>query len=106
MDFADCKPQCQGNMELMQLFVQMGMKQPLLHMVNQCQMHLHIFLLLDIVLGLGDYILPQFWGHFPQLNCTLSGPTWFNPPSRLGICENKHYPQHSTLAATNVQQFH
>jgi len=60
-DFAEVHPQRQGNIELMRLFIQNGWKQPELHMLNQCQMFLQVFLLSDIVSGSGDTITPEYW---------------------------------------------
>jgi len=51
-DFVDYPPQQHSNTKLMHLFIQSGLKQPMLQMVNQCQMYLQVFLLLDIVSGL------------------------------------------------------
>jgi len=60
MDFAEVSTQWQGDLELMQLFVQTGWKQPALHALNQCQMFLKVFLLSDIVIGSGESIAAQF----------------------------------------------
>jgi len=56
-DFADCPLQRQGDIELMRLFVQTGWKLLELTTLNQCRMFLQVFLLSDIVVGLGNYIL-------------------------------------------------
>jgi len=73
-NFADYPPQCQGNMELICLFLQSGIEQPILQLVNQCHMYLHMFLISDIVSGTGDYVLPQFWDHFLLAETHLEWP--------------------------------
>jgi len=88
IDFADCTPQHHGDINLMWLFVQMGMEQPLLYTVNQCCMYMHMFLLSDIVLGVGNYVLPQSWKHFILVEVTV----WVAPhglcfPSCLGTVD-------------------
>jgi len=71
-NFANILPQWQGDIELMQLFVQNGWKQTDLVNLNQCWMHLRVFLLLDITSGLGCLILPQFWDHLGPADLTFA----------------------------------
>jgi len=79
MDFADYPPQRHGDIELMWLFIQSGLKQPELMMVNHYRMHLQVFLLSDIVLGSGEHILPQFWEHTHPADSSFDWPTTPQP---------------------------
>jgi len=61
MDFAEIPPQRHGDLELMRLFVCSRWKQPELHTLNQCRMFLHVFLVSNIIEGLGTTIQAKFW---------------------------------------------
>jgi len=80
-DFVNYPPQCQGNIELMRLFVQMGWQQLELNALNHCRMYLRVFLLSDIVIGLGAFISLHFWD---QYNTAESPFDW--------LCTNKLPP--------------
>jgi len=60
-DLSDIPPQRHGNIEIMQLFVKSGWKQPALQVLNHCQMYLQICLVSNIVTGTGSFIASQFW---------------------------------------------
>jgi len=73
-DFTNIPPQRQGNIELMQLFVQNGWKQPELFTLNQCRMYLKIFLLSNIIIRSGVSIAAQFWDQLQPAESTLRWP--------------------------------
>jgi len=58
---ADILYQQQGNIELVWLFLQHGIRPPILNALHRCRMYLKVFLLLDICKGSGNQVLPQFW---------------------------------------------
>jgi len=58
-DFADLPSQRQGDREIMRLFVQYGLRQLQLQTLNQCRMYLQVVWVSGIVLGSGDWSLPQ-----------------------------------------------
>jgi len=99
-DFADYPPLSHDNVELMQLFVQHGWKQPLLHAINQCRMYLQVFLLSDTVLGSGEQILPHFWEHRTPTESSLDWPCMSIQPQMLGHCGNRPSLAHYTWVIT------
>jgi len=84
-DFANYPLQQQGDIELMRLFVQTGWKPPKFMSLNHCRMFLHVFLLSDIVVGLGNYIPTQFWDQFMLLESTFDWPHTTKPSLNAGI---------------------
>jgi len=89
MDFADYPLQQQGDIKLMRLFVQMGWQQPKLKVLNQCWMYLNVFLLSDIVFGLGDVISMQFWDQFHPAESPFDWPHPNKPSPNSGILWQK-----------------
>jgi len=80
MDFTEVPFQHHSDIELMQLFVQTGWKQPDLHTLNHCRMFLRVFLLSDIVAGSGDFISPAFWDRPSLVELDLDWPRTQAPP--------------------------
>jgi len=81
--------QRQGDIELMRLFVQTGWKPPELTTLNHCRMFLQVFLLSDIVIGLGNSIPAQFWDQFTPLESTFDWPQTNKPSPNAGILWHK-----------------
>ena len=79
-NFAEVHPQWQGDMELMQLFVQNGWKQLEFKTLNHCRMFLQVFLLSDIVLGSGNSITPDYWDQPTPAISDLDWPRTQAPP--------------------------
>jgi len=104
MDFADYPPQRHDDTDLMHLFIQSGLKQPMLTVVNQCQIYLWVFLLSDIVLGLGEHILPQFWDHYHPAELPFDWPNTPQPSQstwntwRQVLTQALHLGRHQWLA--------
>jgi len=83
MDFTDIPLQQHGDIEIMHLFVKTGWKQLALQMLNQCRMHLQVFLLSDIVTGTGESIATQFWDHPHPANSPFEWPLTVSTPQQL-----------------------
>jgi len=86
MDFADVPMQWHGDLEIMQLFIQTGWKQPALQALNQYQMYLKVFLLSDIVIGSGESIATQFWDWRNLVNSPFEWPHTVPPTQQLWPC--------------------
>jgi len=78
-DFSDIFPQWQGNIKLMQLFVQTGWKQPELQMLNQCRMHLKVF---HVSIGSRKSIVAQYWDQTQPAESTMEWPQKSRPSAK------------------------
>jgi len=79
-NLAEVTPQRQGDMELMQLFIQNSWKQLELQTLNHCRMFLQVFLLSDIVSGSGNFITPEYWDWPTPEISNLDWPRTQAPP--------------------------
>ncbi len=76
---ADIQYQRHGDMELTRLFLQHGIKPPMLNTLNRCRMHLQVLLLSDICDGSGTQLLQQFWDKPRPANTYLLWPKSIQP---------------------------
>jgi len=103
-DFAEVTPRRQGDIELMRLFVNYGIKQPELYTLNLCRMFLKVFLVSDITSSSGDVILPSFWDRPTPAHSELQWPNTFPPPNqawlqwRRALTDVLHLGRHQRLA--------
>jgi len=80
-DFADVPPQWQGDIKIMQLFVQNRQKQPELQILNQCCMYLRVFQVSDIVIGSGTLIATSCWNPTSPVESSMDWPQTSQPPA-------------------------
>jgi len=88
-DFAEVALRRQGDIELMCLFVQNGIKQPELHTLNLCRIYLRVFLVSDIVSGSGESVLPSFWDHPTPADSELQWPRSIPPKTSMASVANR-----------------
>jgi len=88
-DFTNIPPQRHGDIEIMRLFVKTGWKQPVLQMLNQCRMYLQVFLISDIVTGVGSSIASQFWDRLHLAGSKFGWPSTIRPPPQSWILWRK-----------------
>jgi len=104
MDFAEVPLQRHGDIELMRLFVKNGWQQPELQILNQCRLYLKVFLLSEIICGVGTTIAVQFWEHFQSSDSSLEWPVTHAPPEyartlwRQALSTSLHLGQNHRLA--------
>jgi len=76
----DVAPLCQGDIELMRLFLLHGFCQfPELALLNQCQLYLWVFWLSNICTGTGDTVDLHFWYNLQPVDSTWHWP-WSGQP--------------------------
>jgi len=103
-DFAEIPIQRHGDQAIMRLFMRSGRKQPELHILNQCRMFLHVFLLSDIVDGSGNSILAQFWDRPRPMDSPHIWPPTPSPTSsswdlwRHALSQSLNLGRHQRLA--------
>jgi len=81
-DFANYDIPRQGDIKIMHLFINNGIKQPQLRTLNQCRLFLQVFWVSDIVVGGGDFICTQFWDPQEPAKSSFVWP-WIQRPTPL-----------------------
>jgi len=89
MDFVDYTSQRHGNMEIMRLFVQQGLKQPQLYTLNQCWMFLKVFWVTNICWAQETTLFPNSGIPASQQNLSLTGLVQPDLHHRCGLCGNR-----------------
>jgi len=93
LQFPDITIPCQGNIELMRLFLQHGFHTPTeLSILNRCRMFLHAFWLSDICNGSGERIEAHVWTHMQPLNSPWTWPRQSPPHRAIGDCGKARSP--------------